>query len=95
MTNTGASNLAKQVGTPISFDDITYAPYFYYNSLAGVQHFVWYKDATSIDSILKLVYEYGLKGLGVWNIMYFSLRIWLIINSQYDIESVLNNPTIE
>jgi hypothetical protein len=31
----------------------------------------------------------GLQGTGIWNIMYYYAQMWLIINSQYEIESVL------
>jgi len=34
-----------------------------------------------------LIKEYGLGGISVWNIMYY-FRIWLMINSQFDIEEV-------
>lgn len=93
LTNAAAYTLNEEVGAPILFDDITYTPYFYYNSLAGVQHFVWFKDARSLDRIINFVTEYGIKGIAVWNIMYFFLPTWLLINSQYDIVSVLANPT--
>lgn len=89
LTDVAASTLNEEVGSTILFDDSTYTPYFYYNSLAGVQHFVWFKDARAVDRIINFVTEYGLKGVAVWNIMYFFLPTWLLINSQYDIVSVL------
>lgn len=87
LTNSGAINLANQLGNPIYFDEETQTPYFYYND-SGVEHYVWYKDARSINAILNLVDEYGLKGIAVWNIMYYYSPTWLSINTQYNIETI-------
>ena len=95
LTTLSAITLAEQVSAPIEFDEVTQTPYFYYNSLGGVEHFVWFKDARTFDAIINLVFEYGLKGVAVWNIMYYNTPTWLVINSQYEIESGLNNTSVE
>lgn len=95
LTNAGAINLANQVEVPIQFDEVTQTPYYNYNSLAGIEHFVWFKDSRTINAIIDLIFYYGLNGVAIWNIMYYYPETWLVINSQYDIESVLNIPTIE
>jgi len=95
LTNEGAISLANQLEVPIQFDEISQAPYYNYNSLAGVEHFVWFKDSRNINAIINLIYEYGLRGVAIWNIMYYYSETWLVINSQYDIESVLNNSSDE
>ena len=95
LTNEGAISLANQLEVPIQFDEISQAPYYNYNSLAGVEHFVWFKDSRTINAIINLIYEYGLRGVAIWNIMYYYSETWLVINSQYDIESVLNNSSDE
>jgi spore germination protein len=90
LTNAGAVSLANQVNSTILHDEVTQTPYFNYNSLAGVQHFVWFKDAKSADAVMELVRSYNLAGVAVWNIMYYYSPTFLVINSQYDIKSVLN-----
>ena len=95
LTISSAIALAKQAYAIIQFDEASQTPYFYYISLEGVEHFIWFKDARTVDAILNLVFEYGLKGVAVWNIMYYYSVPWLIINTQYDIESVLNNISKE
>jgi spore germination protein len=87
LTNAGAINLANQLGNTIYFDETTQTPYYYYND-SGVEHYVWFKDARSIEAILNLINEYKLEGIAVWNIMYYYSQTWLSINSQYDIETI-------
>lgn len=92
LSNAGAINLANQLGSPIEFDEISQTPYFYYNS-AGIEHFVWFKDARSINAILDLVARYGLAGVALWNIMFYYSPTWLSIISQYNIEKHENHIT--
>jgi len=49
---------------------------------------VWFKDARSIDSLVNLVPEYGFKGVGIWNIMQLFSQMWLVINSEFEIEKL-------
>jgi len=86
LTNPGALALANQYGSKINFDEVTQFPYFEYKVL-DTNHVVWFKDARYTNAILNLIKEYGLGGISVWNIMYY-FRIWLMINSQFDIEEV-------
>ena len=87
LTNTSALNLANSLGVDILFDEETQTPYFYY-TFNGVEHFVWFKDAKTIISILDLVNKYHLAGISVWSIMDFGPQTWTIINSTYDITKV-------
>lgn len=93
LTNDLAVGLARRVGSVIQMDDTTQAPYFYYSSLGGVEHLVWFKNLKSYNDIINLVFEYNLQGLAVWNIMYYFKRTYLLINSQYDIITILNDPS--
>lgn len=91
LTYDNAIALAAEVGAVIQFDEVSQTPYFeYVESLTGIpiQHIVWFIDARTIDALAKLVPEYGFQGLGVWNIMYFFTQMWLVINSQYEIENI-------
>lgn len=89
-TNT-AIELARDTGSVISYDDIAEAAYFqYYHNKLGVPlaHLVWFRDARSVDTRANQVIENGFAGLSVWNIMYYFAQLWLVINSQYEIEIV-------
>ncbi len=84
LTSSGALTLANQLGAVIEFDDLAQIPYFYYNTF-GIDHFVWFEDARAFQAILRLVDEYDLAGIAIWNILYYYPQLWLLINSQYNI----------
>jgi spore germination protein len=94
LTNATAISLANQLGAEILFDERTQTPYFNYNN-NGVDHLVWFKDARTNQFILNLINEYNLKGLSIWNILYYFGQTWIPIYSQYDIENVLDNVPSE
>lgn len=92
VSNRAAINLAVEVGATIFFDELLQAPHFHYfddSTGVSVPHIVWFKDARSINSLVKFVPDYGLYGVGIWNIMSFFAQLWIVINSQYEIISVL------
>lgn len=87
-----AVNLALVVEAPISFDEISQTPYFTYTiEVYGnqVAHIVWFIDARTINSLLDLVIKYQLHGIGIWSITIYNSQLWLVINSQFEIEKVL------
>ncbi len=87
LTNPRAVELAVEYGSEISFDEANKISYFRYKT-QETEHVVWFKDIRYTNAILDLVNEYGLGGISVWNIMYFS-GIWIALNSQYDVEKLL------
>lgn len=82
-----AIDLAREVGAIILFDEITQTPFYEYTIV--VSYLVWFKDARSINALMQFVPTYGLKGVGLWNIMRFYASFWLVINSQYEIIKIL------
>jgi spore germination protein len=88
ITNFSAVNLANQLGVEIQFDETTQTPYYYYTE-SGIEHYVWFKDARTVNAIVNLVSEYGLRGVSVWNIMYYYSPTWFVINTQYEVVKVL------
>jgi spore germination protein len=89
LTIGGAITLARQVGATIRFDEVSQTPYFTYNErVSGFarEHVVWFVDARSIDAILKVISERDLDGSGIWNIMSYYPQLWLVTNTQYEIE---------
>jgi spore germination protein len=84
--------LASEVGATIQFDETSQTPFFQYTDYSsGIpqQHIVWFVDARSVDAIVNLIPQYGFKGIGIWNIMNFFSQLWLVINTQYEIDTVL------
>lgn len=87
-----AVNLARNTDSTIQFDEKSQTPFFLYTQPdmgSPIRHIVWFIDARSIDALMDLVVEYGLAGTGVWNIMTYYNQLWLVINSQYEIETLL------
>ncbi|MBP1755627.1 MAG: hypothetical protein H6Q59_2025 [Firmicutes bacterium] len=83
---TSAIQLADVKSAAIQFDEVSQTPFYNYSEVVlPINHIVWFTDARSIYGMAELVPSNGLKGIGVWNIMYYNSQLWLIINSQYDI----------
>ncbi len=92
LTIDSAINLAYNVGAVIEFDETSQTPFFqYYQIITGypAQHIVWSIDARTIDAQVKLIKEYGLNGIGIWNVMIYYFQMWTIIHSQYEIVKLL------
>jgi spore germination protein len=98
LTTEAAINLAIEVGAVILYDESAQAPYFTYSDtqLNGneVEHIVWFKDARSIDSLVKLTLSYNFDGVAIWNIMQYFDQLWLVINSQYEIVNLFQEGSI-
>lgn len=93
LTLESAVDLARNVGAVIQFDEISQTPFFTYstkNYEIQTAHIVWFIDARSMNALLGLVTKYSLHGTGIWNITIYNPQLWMVINSQYEIEKVLN-----
>lgn len=82
------NEIAKNFNANIRFDEVSQTPYFPYRNVNNVEHMVWFVNAKSIDASLDLVVSYQLGGISIWNIIIFNPQLWLIINSQFEIEKV-------
>ncbi len=84
-----AVDFARNVGATILFDEISQTPYYRYsviNNDLPIEHIVWFIDARSINALIDLVSQYRLLGTGIWSITVYNPQLWLVINSQYEIE---------
>lgn len=94
LTTDAAIELAVQTESTILFEENSQAAYFEYysssydNHIEHIEHIVWFSDARTIDSLIKLIPEFGIEGAGIWNIMHFFAQMWLVINSQYHINKI-------
>lgn len=82
--NVEAIQIASENNAIIQFDTTAMSPFFEY-SKNGQEHIVWFEDPRSIDAKLRLVAEYGLRGVGYWNLMRYFRQNWLLLNSLYGI----------
>ncbi len=88
LANFDALRLADEMGVSMGFDEYHITPYFYYDR-GGIQHFVWFKDARTINAITDIVEEYHLKGISIWNVMNYTPQLWVTLNSQHFTPKVL------
>ncbi len=68
--NVEAVELARRVGAEIQFDEGSRSPFFVYTN-RGVPHEVWFEDVRSWQGKFDLLREFGLAGVGIWQIMSF------------------------
>ena len=76
---------ARRYGAAIQYDETAQAPWFRYTDGDGVVHEVWFEDARSIRAKLALIPEYGLRGVGYWNLMRDFPQNWRVLNALYRI----------
>ena len=85
--NVQAVQLAAANNAGILFDELSQSPYFtYYKD--GVAHEVWFEDVRSMEAKFGLVQEYGLKGMGYWQIMRLFLANWLLLADMFRIRRI-------
>lgn len=86
--NVEAVEQAINQGADIEYDETAQTPHYqYYRD--RVQHEVWFEDARSVQAKLNLAREFGLRGIGVWNIMRYFPQLWMVLCSQYAIKKVI------
>lgn len=64
----------------ILFDSTAQSPHFTYWE-GEEQHEVWFEDVRSIKAKLQLASDYGLRGVGYWNLMRPFRANWLLLNN--------------
>ncbi|MBO4854405.1 MAG: LysM peptidoglycan-binding domain-containing protein [Oscillospiraceae bacterium] len=74
--------LARQYGVAIRYDETAQSPWFRYED-GQRQHEVWFEDARSAQAKLALVPQYGLRGVGLWNLTRLFPQLFVTLNDQY------------
>ena len=89
ISNQYAVELAAKYYAAIRYDEKAQAPWFRYVDEGGREHEVWFEDARSIRAKLDLAREYGLYGVGYWNLMRPFPQNWAVLNALYNIREEL------
>lgn len=84
ISNVEAVQLAIENDAVIQFDQTAMSPYFRYEK-DGVQHEVWFEDVRSMKEKFQLITDYGLRGMGYWQIMRLFRANWLLLADTFDI----------
>ncbi len=83
-----AIELANNTNSKIEFNEPSHSAYFHYIGNAK-EYMAWFKDSRAINSLISNSQELGMRGISIWNIMYFITNIWLLINAQFEIKKIL------
>ena len=83
-----AVSRAVRHGVDIQYSEQAQAPWYRYTDGYGITHEVWFEDARSIQAKLALIPEYGLYGVGYWNLMRPFPQNWRVLNALYRIRTV-------
>ncbi len=84
ISNAIALERARNKGVSIMYDEESQAPYYTYIT-DGVEHIVWFENASSVLAKLELVDRYNLAGISIWNIMRYFPPLYLVLNSEFGI----------
>ena len=87
LNNVEAVRLAWNRRAAIRYDEQAQAPWFRYVDDRGGEHEVWFEDARSIQAKLNLAFDYGLYGVGIWNLDRPFPQGWAVVNAMADIRS--------
>ncbi len=82
--NQEAVQIAIDAGAEIQFDEVAMSPFFRYEK-NGELHEVWFEDVRSYKEKFTLIPEYGLRGMGYWQIMRFFRPNWLLLEDTFQI----------
>ena len=85
--NQQAVSLAWDRRAAIRFDESAQAPWFRYVDEGGKEREVWFEDARSIQAKIRLALEYGLHGVGYWNLDRPFPQNWAVLTSAASIAS--------
>lgn len=61
-------DIANANNATINWDNESQSPYYHYTDINGINHTVWFENEYSIRFKLKLVDEYGLRGVAIWRL---------------------------
>ena len=77
--------LAVRYGVEIQYSPQSQAPWFRYTDEHGGEHEVWFEDARSIQAKLDLIPEYGMDGVGYWNLNRPFPQNWRVLNALFSV----------
>lgn len=82
ISNIEAVQIAIENNAQIQFDVTAMSPYFHYYK-DGLEHEVWFEDVRSMEAKYNLVREFGLRGMGYWQIMKLFRANWLLLADRF------------
>lgn len=87
--NEEAIEIARINKANINYDEKSQSPFFNYYDKNGRAHVVWFEDARSIESKLKLVNKYGLRGISYWVLSKPFTQNFKLLDNMFNIEKII------
>ncbi|GEL78443.1 glycosyl hydrolase family 18 protein [Tenuibacillus multivorans] len=79
ISNQDAIDTAMLYLSPIQYSEEVATPFFRYQDDQGQVHEVWFEDVRSMSRKMQLVQEYGLQGIGAWQLtLGFTAGPWVL-----------------
>ncbi|EKN62360.1 spore cortex lytic enzyme [Neobacillus bataviensis LMG 21833] len=79
ISNQDAVETAMRYQSPIQYSTEFESPFFHYTDQKGLKHEVWFEDVRSMGAKMLLIRDYGLQGLGAWQLtLGFTQGPWLL-----------------
>ncbi|PLR82422.1 sporulation protein [Bacillus canaveralius] len=79
LSNQAAIETAMRYQSPIQYSEEHESPFFQYRDEQGQLHVVWFEDVRSMSVKMVLVREFGLEGVGAWQLtLGFPPGVWLL-----------------
>ncbi len=87
--NEEAIEIARINKANINYDEKSQSPFFNYYDKNVRAHVVWFEDARSIESKLKLVNKYGLRGISYWVLSKPFTQNFKLLDNMFNIEKII------
>jgi len=88
LSNTEAVQIANEFGSIIEYNEAEASPHYTFSLESNnekADYEVWFEDARTVKGAMELIMDYGMLGMGVWNIRRYFPQLWAIVNSMYEI----------
>lgn len=74
-----AMDIAASRGVSVKWDNVGKVPYFNYWNDKGLEHQVWFENASSLSHKLDTVDEYKLGGIAIWRLGLEDPEMWNVL----------------
>lgn len=89
ISNPEAEARAVRYNAVVQFNELAQTPFYIYTDEQGRDHEVWFENAASWRAKLNLIPEFGLAGIGIWNVMDPFPQGITVLNEMFTIKKAL------
>lgn len=78
----GIDKIVDKYGGTVQHDPVSDTPFYRYTDDNGINRQIWFEDNESIAKKIKVVQEYGFKGVGLWRLGFEKLELWQVLQAR-------------